>query len=101
LRNVFRLHLFSAFEFEDIQLFIIHWLIHTQLKAWIFETVFYVSLFVFIAWWVLELGRNGHDSSLTFIICQPWSKPCLCIFVYSSLGREDGCRCDGNTLRNS
>jgi len=24
-------------------------------------------------------------------------KPCLCIFVYSSLGREDGCRCDRNT----
>jgi len=24
-------------------------------------------------------------------------RPCLCIFVYGSLGREDGCRCDRNT----
>jgi len=24
-------------------------------------------------------------------------KPCLCIFVYGSLGRENGCRCDQNT----
>jgi len=25
----------------------------------------------------------------------------LCIFVYGSLGREDGCRCDRNTYCNS
>jgi len=28
-------------------------------------------------------------------------KTCLCIFVYGSLGRENGCKCDRNTLCNS
>jgi len=32
---------------QDVQLFIIVWLIYKQFKAWIFETVFYVSLFCF------------------------------------------------------
>jgi len=27
----------------------------------------------------------------------PGLKPCLCILVHSSLGREDDCRCDWNT----
>jgi len=51
----------------------------------------------------LSNNETRRDSSaLTLMIC-PCSviKPCLCIFVYSSLGREDGCRCDGNTLCNS
>jgi len=34
-------------------------------------------------------------------VLTPWSKPCLCIFVYSSLGREDGCKCDRKMQCNS
>jgi len=46
----------------------------------------------------LSKDETRRDSSFTFLIC-PYTviKACLCIFVYSCLGREDGCRCDRNT----
>jgi len=36
-------------------------------------------------------------SSLTLTISHYTVINMLCIFVYGSLGREDGCRCDRNT----
>jgi len=52
------------------QLFIIHWLIYTQFKAWNFKTVFYVSLFCFNRLMSsLSKDETSCDSSLTFIVC--------------------------------
>jgi len=46
----------------------------------------------------LSKDETHRDSSLTLTISHyTVIKPCLCIFVYGSLGREDGCRCDRNT----
>jgi len=37
------------------------------------------------------------NSKLGIILRVLYYITCLCIFVYGSLGREDGCRCDRNT----
>jgi len=51
----------------------------------------------------LEQGRNRRDSSLTLTISHyaVIKTMFMYFFVYGSLGREDGCRCDRNTYCNS
>jgi len=49
----------------------------------------------------LSKDETRPDSSLTLICHNTVIKTVLCIFVYSSLGREDGCRCDRNAWCNS
>jgi len=55
---------------QDVQLLIIHWLIYTQFKIWIFETGFVCVIFCFNRLMShLNKYKMHQNSSLAFIIC--------------------------------
>jgi len=54
-----------------------------------FQTRNYITCFGHIC-------NHPHGQDITYVLI-PGLKSCLCIFVYGSLGREDGCRCNRNT----